>query len=372
LYGFYYGRALYEGMQDLPGRRPLIYARSVWAGSQRYPAIFLGDQKPTYLGMRSTLRAGLNLSMQGFAYWTADVFGLDGKTTPETHMRYAQWALLNPIARYFWRPPEVDGTRFPWSHGPQVEANFRKYADLRYRLLPYYVTLGWQALQTGLPLLRPLLLEFQSESGDALDADLAGVEDQLMLGNALMLCPVIEAGAVSRRIRLPPGTWHDFWSAQSWQGPGEIDYPAPLDCLPILARGGTVIPMGPPLQSIPDNHHFDAMQFHFWPPYPSECSFYDEDGRSMAYQQGAYAILHLAARQIPGGLRLQIDPAAGGFPEMAATRQVELVLHRAGSPRLVTFNEQSVDTWEYDAPAARLHIRLVLAPRQGAVVDVLE
>ncbi len=79
-------------------RRPpaLIYARSVWAGSQRYPALFLGDQKPTLQGMRSTLRAGLNLGLAGFAYWTADVFGLDGQTTPEMHMRYAQWALFSP------------------------------------------------------------------------------------------------------------------------------------------------------------------------------------------------------------------------------------------------------------------------------------
>ena len=136
LYGFFYGKAMFEGVPEFIGR-PMIYARSVWAGSQRYPALFLGDQKPTPSGMRSTLRAGLNLGLLGFAYWTADVFGLDGKITPEMHMRYAQWALLSPVARYFWRPPEIDDTRFPWSYGPEEEANFRKYTELRYRLLPY-------------------------------------------------------------------------------------------------------------------------------------------------------------------------------------------------------------------------------------------
>ncbi len=370
LYGFYYGRALYQGMQELPGRRPMIYARSVWAGSQRYPAVFLGDQKPTYVGIHSTLRAGLNLGLLGFAYWTADVFGLDGMTTPETHMRYAQWALMVPIARYFWRPPAVDDTRFPWSHGPQAEANFRKYTELRYRLLPYYVALAWEACQTGLPLLRPLALEFQNETGEMADPRLAGVDDQAMLGSALMLCPVVAPGATSRRILLPPGTWHDFWSAQSWQGPGEVDYPAPLDCLPLLVRGGAVLPMGPVLQSIPGDHCFDRLQFHFWPPYPAAGTFYDDDGRSQAYQQGAYATTHLSARPIPGGLRLQIAPAEGSFPEMVASRQVELILHQAALPRRVLLDGQHIETWQYEEQAAELLIRLDLTPQKGAVIDI--
>ena len=113
LYGFYYGKAIYEGMQELDNRRPLIYARSVWAGSQRYPALFLGDQLPTFENLKRTIRAGLNMSLLGFAYWTADCFGLNGKTSPELHIRYAQWALMVPIARYFVRPPEIDNTRFP-------------------------------------------------------------------------------------------------------------------------------------------------------------------------------------------------------------------------------------------------------------------
>ncbi len=127
-------------MGELDEHRPFVYARSAGAGSQRFPALFLGDPHPTFQDIRRTMRAGLNLSLLGFARWTADVFGLDGKTTPETHARYAQWALLNPMARYLIRPEQFDDARFPWSHGPEVEANFRSYAELRYRLLPYYYT----------------------------------------------------------------------------------------------------------------------------------------------------------------------------------------------------------------------------------------
>ena len=183
LYGFYYSRAIYEGMRDLDQRRPLVYARSVWAGSQRFPAMFLGDQVPSFENLRRTLRAGMNMSLQGFAYWTADVFGLSGKTTPETHMRYAQWALFNPVARYFWRPEKIDKTRKPWSHNQQVFESFKRHTELRYRLLPYYHQLGWEAWQTGIPHMRPMMLEFPG------DDRFKAVYDQVMLGNALDALP---------------------------------------------------------------------------------------------------------------------------------------------------------------------------------------
>lgn len=349
LYGFFYSKAMFEGMSGLP-TRPMIYARSVWAGSQRYPALFLGDQKPTFQGIRSTLRAGLNLSLLGFAYWTADVFGLDGKTTPETHMRYAQWALLNPIARYFWRPPAIDDTRFPWSHGPEAEASFRRYADLRYRLLPYYTWLAWQAWQPGLPILRPLVLEFQD------DPRLAGVDDQLMLGDRLMICPVVEPGALSRHILLPEGDWHDFWTSQSWHGPAEIEYDAPLDRLPILVRGSTILPLGPPIPFVPEGHQFDRLELHLWPPYPAEAQLYEDDGATQAYRQGEYSLTRLTVRQEGSRLRLEISPPSGSFPAQPVRRQLSIHLHRTPAPRRVIVDGKATRAWAYVSEAAEAGI----------------
>jgi alpha-glucosidase (family GH31 glycosyl hydrolase) len=329
LYGFYYGKATYESrpaapkMETEPGLRSLIYARTAWIGSQRYPALFLGDQKADFESLRRSIRAGLNLAMGGFSYWTADVFGLSGKTTPETHIRYAQWALLSPVARYFIRPEKIDGTRFPWSHNPQVEFNFRKYAELRMRLLPYYNSLAHESYLTGLPIMRPLTFEFQD------DPRLRGVEDQIMLGEHLMLCPVVETGAKSRKITLPEGVWHDFWSERSWEGKIAIEYPAPLDRLPLLVRGGTILPMGPVLQNIPDEHVFDHLEFHLWPPYPAEGLFFDDDGRTTAYQQDGFARTRLRAEQNDKKVVIRISAAQGKFAGQATRRRVDLILHRA-------------------------------------------
>ncbi len=341
LYGFFYGRALYEGMAQLDDRRPWIYSRSAWAGSQRYPAMFLGDQAPSYAHMRATLRAGLNLGLSGFAYWTADCFGLSGKTTPETHMRYAQWALLCPVARYFWRPPEVDGTRFPWSHGPDVEANFRAYAQLRYRLLPYYYALADESYRTGLPIVRPMLLEFPQ------DERFAAADDQFMLGDRLLVAPVMEAGATKRRIVLPEGVWHDFWSGEVYEGGGEIEYPAPLNRLPLLVRGGTILVLGPERASIPDDHAFDHLFLHLWPPYPAEGWLYDDDGRTRAYRRGECSRTRFSALEEEGRVVVRVAPAAGDFPEQVPSRQVEIVLHRAPAPSEVRVNGRPAQGWEH-------------------------
>lgn len=348
LYGFFYGRALYEGMAALDDRRPLVYARSVWAGSQRYPALFLGDQKPTFDHIRSTLRAGLNLGLAGFAYWTADVFGLDGQTTPEIHMRYAQWALLVPVARYFIRPPAVDATRFPWSHNAAVEANFRACAQLRYRLLPTYSALAWEAHQTGLPLLRPLLLEFPD------DPRLRTVEDELMLGPSLLLAPVVESGATRRRIVLPAGQWHDFWTDRSWEGGGTIEYDAPLERLPLLVRGGSLLLLGPPLECIPDNHRFDQLELHAWPPYPATTLLYDDDGQTRAYERGACSVTRMTAEASVDGVMVCISAAEGSFPEQVTVREITVVLHRTVLPAGVTVNGRPAAGWEYTGDETRI------------------
>lgn len=372
LYGFFYGRAMYEGMADLDQRRALVYARSVWAGSQRYPALFLGDQQPTFECLRRTLRAGMNLALAGFSYWTADVFGLDGKTTPETFQRYAQWALFTPVARYFWRPPKIDSTRFPWSHGAKAEMNFRFYADLRYRLLPYYYALAREASQTGIPIMRPLVLEFDPFL--QVQEKMADVYDQVMLGSGLMLAPVVQAKAEKRKVFLPPGTWYDFWSGETWLGPVEILYPAPLERLPLFARGGNIIPLAPSgMQSIPNSCPFDRLELHVFPPYPAEFTLYEDDGCTRAYQEGEFASTRMAARLLPGNparVEIQIFPAEGTYAGIPARRSLEVVCHAALPPSRVEVDGKLLEEWAYDPQLRTLSLKLEVETRRGALVHI--
>jgi alpha-glucosidase len=292
---------------------------------------------------------------------------LDGRTTPETHVRYAQWALMAPVARYFWRPPEADDTRFPWSHGPEVEANFRAITELRYRLLPYYYALAWEAYRTGLPIMRPMLLEFQD------DKRFAEVYDQIMLGDRLLLAPVVEAGATRRRILLPAGTWHDFWSTQTYEGrddPAGHLYAAPLDRLPILVRGGTILPLGPVGQHIPDDHRFDQLQLHLWPPYPATGVLYDDDGRTRAYQRGEFSVTRFAAEGDEKRVIVRIAAAEGGFPGQVESREVELILYRSAVPVQVQIKAGIAPPWRHEPAAGRLIVPVQCPAQAETVIEI--
>jgi alpha-glucosidase len=310
--------------------------------------------------MRATLRAGLNMSLTGFTWWGADIFGLSGRTTPETHMRYAQWAMLNPLARYFWRPAALDDTRLPWSHGAQAEENFRRLAGLRYRLMPYLYGLAWEANQTGVPMVRPMMLEFPDE------ASLREVDDQYMLGGDLLAAPVLESGARARRVRFPPGEWHDFWSGATHRGPGVIVCPAPLDQLPLFVRGGAVLAMGPPLASIPDEHVFDELSIHAWPPFAGETSVYDDDGRTRAYERGEFSRMLIDCSQEEGRLRLRVQPIQGESSVGPARIKIEAVLHRARAPREVRIDRETAREWEFDPASGELRLRWECDPTRGS------
>jgi alpha-glucosidase (family GH31 glycosyl hydrolase) len=278
------------------------------------------------------MRAGLNMSLAGFAYWTTDVFGLDGRTTPETHMRYAQWALLSPIARYFVRPESIDNTRFPWSHGPAVEANFHKYVQLRYRLLPYYYQLAWTAFKTGLPIVRPMLLEFPN------DPRMWQIEDQYMLGHALLVAPIVEAGANSRKVILPVGNWYEFWSDKRIEGGREIEYPVKADVLPIFVRAGAILPMGSSLEFISDEQPFDPLELHFWPSFNGKLEFIEDDGQTRSYLEGLFSSLPIQAAQNGTKVNIKIGPAFGKYPGEAPQRKINVILHGVPEPKKVAIN----------------------------------
>lgn len=309
LYGFYYGKSIYENMQQLDNRRPIIYSRSVWAGSQRYPGMFLGDQKADFPNMQRAFWAGLNMSLLGFNYWTADCFGLSGKTTPEVHMRYAQWALLVPIARYFFRPSSIDRTRFPWSYGELVEKNFKKYCNLRYRLLPYYYSQAWNSCNTGVPVFRPLWFEFPADSASY------KIQDQAMIGSDIMIAPVFINKARKRLVYFPRGNWFNFWTNEQITGAGGFEVDVPFDQLPMFIRDGAIIPFGKQLMNMPAEHRFDQLEIHNWGNRANSFRIYDDDGLSTNYSQGEYLIRDISTFYENGRTSIEIT-ASGHYPSL--------------------------------------------------------
>ncbi len=249
LYAFQMNRAGYEALRTLrPQRRPWLLSRSGWAGQQRYAWNWTGDTETSWPVLRMTLATVLGLGLSGFPYTGSDIGGFSGSPDAELMLRWFQLAALMP----FFRIHSAAGTsrREPWTFGEPAISIMRATIHLRLRLLPYIYTLAWNAAQTGAPLLRPLLWEFPQ------DERFGDTSDCFLLGDALLVAPVLDPGAVTRKLLLPEGLWYDFWSAARFEGPGEIELPAPLDRLPLLVRGGALLPL---------KNAGDVLELHYFP-----------------------------------------------------------------------------------------------------------
>jgi alpha-D-xyloside xylohydrolase len=184
--------------------------------------------------MACTLWSGLSLSLSGVAFWSHDIGGFMGETNPELFVRWAQWGLLSSHSR-----AHGTASREPWSQGEQALTIFREFDELRYQLIPYLYSLAHEAHQTGLPLLRPLVLEFQE------DPATLTIDSQYLLGPSLLVAPILEEGLMSRQVYLPRGTWYSFWTDTPYEGGRWIHVPTQLDSLPLFVKAGTILPLGP-------------------------------------------------------------------------------------------------------------------------------
>jgi alpha-D-xyloside xylohydrolase len=232
-YPLLFQRESFEATQAARGPRAVAWSRSAAPGVQRYPGHWAGDSDCTFLDMANTLRGGLASAMSGLAYWSHDIGGFWGDPSPELYVRWAQLGFLSALSRYHGATP-----RDPWLFGKEALAIFREYARLRSQLVPYLVSHGWEATTTGVPLMRPMVMEFPDDpAGYAFDL-------QYCLGRELLVSPVTSAGGTVTTY-LPPGRWMDWWSGTVHQGPRTLRRQVPLRELPLYLRENSLLVLGP-------------------------------------------------------------------------------------------------------------------------------
>ena len=240
LYPLWYNRTVHEAIEEQTGRRGLVWGRSGWAGSQRFPAQWGGDPESSLAGMAATLRGGLSYALSAPGLWSHDIGGFYGHgPSPELYVRWAQFGCLSPFARAHGLSP-----REPWEFGERALAITREFVKLRYRLLPYLVSCALEAERFGRPVLRPLAYSFPNDPGAA------RVDLQYMLGPELLVCPVFSESPdpVAVRFYLPPGRWVDYWSEEEVEGARWLEQTVPLERLPLYVRAGACLPFGPDVQ----------------------------------------------------------------------------------------------------------------------------
>jgi len=234
---FWFTETCYQAAQEVHGYG-MVWRRAGYIGSQRYPGTWAGDTRSTWEEMLACLRGGLSAGFNGDAFWGGDMGGFTGPApSPELYIRWAQWGLLSPLARFHG----ANSPREPWHFGTEAVDVVRAYARLRYRLMPYLKQCADAAYRTGTPLLRHLALEYP------LDPVATFIDDQFLLGPDLLVAPVFEPDATQRAVYLPEGTW-DLVDATletiepNLAGSRYHTVPAPLHRIPLFKRSDAVIP----------------------------------------------------------------------------------------------------------------------------------
>jgi alpha-D-xyloside xylohydrolase len=257
LYSLVYNSVVSEAIYEVSGEH-IVWARSGTAGSQRYPVHWGGDSQCSWSGLAGSLRGALSLGLSGFPFFSHDIGGFIGRPDPELYIRWAQFGLFSSHARC--HGAGNDNSREPWSFGEEANEIFKRYDQLRYRLLPYMYSQARRAAMTALPLVRALVIEYPC------DRNVWHIEDQYMLGDALLIAPVLAplAEQRNRSIYLPAGTWFDYWTKGVYVSRGEwMTREVDLKTMPIYVKNGSVLPYGALRQST-ENEIGDIVQLEIY------------------------------------------------------------------------------------------------------------
>lgn len=354
-------RMYWEGPQQYrPNERPFALHRNGYAGMQRYGAfLWSGDVYSTWKTLETHVPIAVNTGLSGIPFWGTDIGGFvpTPEYTGELHVRWLQFGTFCPSFRAHGRTWHL---RLPWGwntgglgheelrgytggaghpdpselRNAAVEPIVKKYLELRYRLLPYTYTIAKETTETGVPMIRALWLHYPD------DPAAVSRGDQFLWGRDLLVSPVVEKGATSRRLYLPRGAWFDFWTEARLEGGREIDRVVDLETMPLHVRAGTVLPLGPVKQFV--DQTVDApLTLLIYPGADGSSSIYEDDGRSFDYQKGDAMRIEMAWRDRDRRLTLRL--AEGTRMRAPASRTMRVRVAGAQDVRDVVFRGRPME-----------------------------
>ena len=258
LYPLRYNKALWEVINRENNGEGVIWARSAWAGSQRYPLHWGGDAATTNTGMLGDLRGGLSFGLSGFSFWSHDMGGFVTASPEDIYRRWLPFGFLSSHTRAHGAPPTE-----PWLISESFTDAFRECAEMKYRLMPYVYAQAKHCTEKGLPMVRALFVEFPKDPGAWL------VEDEYMFGSQILVAPLLESGN-SRMCYLPKGKWIDYQTGRIYEG-GYQDIEAGHIPAIILVRDGSLIPHAPLAQRT-DKIEWDKIEWKAYKADAQKCT----------------------------------------------------------------------------------------------------
>ncbi|MFI6151253.1 TIM-barrel domain-containing protein [Kitasatospora sp. NPDC051170] len=330
------------GIEDNSDARGFVWLPVSWAGAQRCGVLWSGDQSLSWDYIRWQIPTYAGATMSGIAYDTGDV-GSIFRRDPKMYTRDLQWkAFLPAIMTMDGWARDMSGKQQrdqqPWLDGEPYTSINRKYLQLKERLLPYMYTLSAEATRTGIGAVRPLALEYPDDPA-ALGPD---AKYEFLAGPDFLVAPVYSDTSVRNGIHLPPGTWTDYWTGRTYQGPTTInDYAAPLDTLPLFVRGGAIVPMWPKGTLSWESRDRGELDYDLYPSERGSSTYtlYEDDGVSRQYAGGASATQRVDVHANPVVTTVKVGASEGSYTGKPQARSYRFTVHGQGAPSFVATDD---------------------------------
>ncbi len=348
-YGSLMARAVREGLLRLrPDERPFVITRAGYAGLQRHALQWTGDNSSWWEHIWMSMPQLQNMGLSGVAWAGVDVGGFFDDCDGELLARFTEFGVFQP----FCRNHSIKGSRNqePWAFGEPYESVCRKMIQLRQRLLPYLYTLFEECHRTGAPILRPLLFEYPD------DETTYTMDDEFLLGDALLVAPITRPGIEHRYVYLPHGTWSHYWTGENLEGPAHILAHAPLGEPAIYVRANTAIPLWPEMNYVGERPA-DPLTILIHPSNGTgESNLYEDAGNGFAYEHGEYARRSIVCEVLRGGIAVRLTEREGSFAP--GRESVHLELRGVNTrPDNVSVNGEEAD-WDYEEANGRITVRM--------------
>jgi alpha-glucosidase len=309
VYGMQMSRGTREGLLKVkPNERPLVITRATYAGGQRYSAVWTGDNSSTWDHLALSVPEILGMGLSGLALAGADIGGFaGGGASPELYTRWLETGVFYPYCRTH---VELGApSQEPWSFGNRLEDINRRSIELRYRLLPYVYNAFHETSETGLPVMRALLLDFPG------DPQAVNQNNEFLFGDDLLVSPVVKDKRIHWGAYLPKGIWYDFWTDRRYIGPADVEVSAPLNRIPVFVRDGAIIPTRPVVQYV-GQAPIDPLTFEIYPLGPGGASsrdYYEDDGLSFDFEHGVSLRQKISVDRSRDAIEIRMTAREGSY-----------------------------------------------------------
>jgi alpha-glucosidase len=376
--GMQNARATYEGLLNLKSdQRPFVLTRATYAGGQRYAATWTGDNSSSWSYLRMSTPMLESLGLCGFYMAGNDIGGYAGSPQNDLLTKWIEMGAFNPMDRD--HSEHETNRKEPWVGGPAVEAVRRHYIEERYRLIPYLYTTAENASRTGIPIMRPLFLDFPDATPDRHPLDL-DADNEFLFGPDLLIAPAPHPDEVQDyAVVFPPVPWYNYWTGlrvtherhttpmekTSAQITSTTDQSAPLeslmvhpkiDLLPIYVRGGSILPMQPLIQDTEQKPN-GPLELRVYPGPDCKGTLYQDDGTTLSYKNGSYLRVNYTCDVLPGSMTLHMATQSGSFHPWWKTVLVSIYDWPSAQVR-ASLNGKAVAGSTYDVVHRVLHLEV--------------